>query len=82
MEGVAHLRIVERRDSELVGAVEVVELHIVLAAGHQLAGQHACRSSNVVLDSQIVECARHARGYLRTGRLDKKQQFFCEGESC
>jgi hypothetical protein len=37
LERVPHLCIVERRQTELVGAIEIVELHVVLAAGHELA---------------------------------------------
>src|SRR5262245_44696032 len=37
---VAHLGIVERGEAELVRAVQIVELDVVLAAGHKLARQY------------------------------------------
>ena len=37
MKRVAHLGVVERGEAELIVAVEIVELHIGLAAGHELA---------------------------------------------
>src|SRR6516162_8527624 len=40
VERVAHLGIVECGEAKLVRAVQIVELDVVLAAGHKLAGQH------------------------------------------